>query len=111
MISLLRRNRKQSAKGKEGPLTRSHISDQQQSDSKLYHDSSLDSLVFAASLGLVSTQHQHTPKDMLLLMQDEAKQKQRQQHMEFHCRFCGKEAREPRVWRQAPLLPVSPVPL
>jgi hypothetical protein len=84
MISLLRRNRKQSAKGKEGPLTRSHISDQQQSDSKLYHDSSLDSLVFAASLGLVSTQHQHTPKDMLLLMQDEAKQKQRQQHMEFH---------------------------
>ncbi|KAJ8686814.1 hypothetical protein QAD02_022608 [Eretmocerus hayati] len=93
MISLLRRNRKKNAK-QQRPLTRSLISDQLQqapTSLEIYNDNSLDSLVFAASLGLISTHHPQqppSPKDLMLVMEDaEAKQ---QPPLEFHCRFCGK---------------------
>ncbi|OXU25919.1 hypothetical protein TSAR_011824 [Trichomalopsis sarcophagae] len=114
MISLLRRNRKQKAKSQQRPLTRSLIVDQRKmaepvANLELYNDNSLDSLVFAASLGLASIHHpSQSPNDVLLLVQDQPnkqqqpqqqkqqttkgqqQQQQQQGTMEFHCRFCGK---------------------
>lgn len=109
MISLLRRNRKQKAGNQQRPLTRSLIVDQRKetpepvNNLELYNDNSLDSLVFAASLGLASIHHpSKSPKDILLLLQDQPNKQQQQKQqstkgqqqpqgqMEFHCRFCGK---------------------
>ncbi|XP_058796022.1 longitudinals lacking protein, isoforms F/I/K/T-like [Phymastichus coffea] len=118
MISLLRRNRKKTPKAqqladqelhkpsqhtrnRQRPATRNHLSERfQKSKSKveIYQDDSLDSLVFAASLGLVSTKADTKviilPDGRTVPSSPQKKQNQRSanqsQGLEFRCRFCGK---------------------
>ena len=117
MVSLLRRNFKQFAK-KTRPLTRSrsdhvqhlHLEGRQELEIEPIDEdeasSSHDSLVFPASLGLVSRQQ----FEQLEQQQQQQQQRQRQQQLqqqakhdlgrlstnepsqqsEFRCRFCGK---------------------
>ncbi|XP_011505913.1 PREDICTED: zinc finger protein 775-like [Ceratosolen solmsi marchali] len=106
MISLLRRNFKQFAK-KPRPLTRSR-SDQHQQQLQLRGrlgleferldeeaSSSRDSLVFPASLGLVSRHQLEQHQQQIRQLKEEPSTAQLvgqepSQIREFRCRFCGK---------------------
>ncbi|XP_014217465.1 longitudinals lacking protein, isoforms F/I/K/T-like [Copidosoma floridanum] len=109
MISLLRRNFKQFGK-KPRPLTRSR-SDQRQRihlqgrseleieriDEDDVSSESRDSLVFPASLGLVSRQYleqqqllQRQHQQQLQQDQEQQQKQEPSQSREFRCRFCGK---------------------
>ncbi|XP_014217612.1 zinc finger protein sens-like [Copidosoma floridanum] len=134
MISLLRRNRKKSKNSNNNrrALSRSVPSDHDTSESDnqqqqrpenfsselLNSENSLDSLVFAASLGLVSRNNQVSPKDLMMIVQDQLQPKEQdqqspttthinnnnnnnnnkklvkhnhlKQQTEFYCKFCGK---------------------
>jgi hypothetical protein len=107
MISLLRRNFKQFAK-KPRPLTRSrsdHHQQQLQLRGRLGLEferldeeeasSSRDSLVFPASLGLVSRQQLEQHQQQIRQLKEEASMalpggQEPSQLREFRCRFCGK---------------------
>ncbi|KAJ8686840.1 hypothetical protein QAD02_022634 [Eretmocerus hayati] len=109
MISLLRRNFKQFAK-KTRPLTRSRADQQDRHREKLHLEgrseleieridedeasSSQDSLVFPASLGLVSRQeleqHQQRQEQLRQLKELSNQSQEPSQQREFRCRFCGK---------------------
>lgn len=133
MVSLLRRNRVEKESKKQRPVTRSLISDQLRPQSsneiehehELYNDSSLDSSMFAHSLGLISKHHLASPKPMMCLLKEQSKlqqQKQQKQQLkqgenqkikqeikqeqglEFHCKFCGKGYRWKSTMRRHEML-------